>query len=177
MKIKVKDESSGEERTIIRGFKGVPVFRIEDTEGEEVEVPDYAPKALPPLWERAEALGVSVAYRPYVGGFRGFYAPAADHICLVTEDMNTFFHELAHAAHARIEKLKGGQVARDEIIAEAVAGVLCLMYGVEGYVAKSHDYIAHYAKGHKNPAQAVLSVLGTIQKVLDIILNDDSEEE
>jgi len=173
--VKIKDDD-GTERTFIRGFKGIPVFAVEDTEGEPVEVPDYTPMQLPPLMERAEELGVSVDYRPYVGGFRGFYAPSLDHICLVTHDISTFFHELAHAAHARIEPLKNGQDARQEIVAEAVAGVLCLMYGVEGYAAKNHEYIAHYAGEHKNPAKAVLSVLTTVQKVLDLILHDGEED-
>lgn len=171
----IKDDETGEKRTFIRGFKGVPVFRIEDTEGDPVEPIDYKPKELPPLYERAVDLGIKVDWAPYVGGFRGFYAPSADYIMLVTHDITTWFHELAHAAHARVETLRGGQNARQEVIAETVAAVLCLMYGVEGYVAHSHAYIASYAAQHKNPAKAVLNVLSTVQKVLDVILEDSVE--
>lgn len=175
MKIKITDNETGEERMITRGFKGSPRFRIEDTYGERVEQPDYTPMQLPPLWERAEELGIKVDYAPYVGGFRGYYQPTADYIMLVTQDTSTFFHELAHAAHARVETLKGGQDARQEIIAETVSATLCLMYGLEGYVPHSMDYIAHYARGAKNPARAVLNVLKTVQQVLDVILETEED--
>jgi len=36
MIVKFKDKETGEEQKIIQGFKAVPVFRIEDTDGEPV---------------------------------------------------------------------------------------------------------------------------------------------
>lgn len=170
-------EEDGSERVIIYGFKGVPVFRLEDTAGEEIEPVDYTPMEMPPLWDVAEKLGLSqVEYGPYVGGFLGYYHPSEDRIFLVTHDVSTFFHELAHAAHNRVEKLRGGQVARDEIIAETVAAVLSLMYGYEGHIPKSYNYIERYTKDAKDPARAIMQVLGTVQKVLDVILNEVEEE-
>lgn len=166
-----KIEKEEETRTIVYGFRGVPVFAYEDTEGEELEIPDYQPMELPPLWEVAQKIGVSrVEYGPFMTRCRGYYSPTEDRIMLCTHDTRTFFHELAHAAHNRVEKLKGGQVARDEIIAETVAATLCLMYGFEGYIPKSNDYISHYAKD--NPARAIMGVLTTVQKVLNVILKE-----
>jgi len=145
-KVHGEDPATGEptERTIIRGFKAIPVFRLEDTEGKALEVPDYAPPVLPPLAEVAEAWGIKVAYRPdRGGGYYGAYSPTAERIELVTHAEMTFFHELAHAAHRRLGGLtSAGQDPRQEIVAETSAAALCLMYGLQGYVAPAAQYVA-----------------------------------
>lgn len=82
-----------------------------------------------------------------------------------------FFHELAHAAHHRIAPLRGGQDARQEIVAETAAAVLCLLYGFEGYVAEAREYVAHYAS--EPPSLAVRGVmrhLAEIEQVLELIV-------
>ncbi|HBQ26698.1 MAG TPA: hypothetical protein DD791_09935, partial [Syntrophomonas sp.] len=46
------------------GFKAIPVFRYEDTEGEELPLkPDYKPAELPPLYDVALEFG-TVNYLP-----------------------------------------------------------------------------------------------------------------
>jgi hypothetical protein len=161
-------------RTIVTGFTAIPVFRLEDTDGEPLEQPDYRPPLLPPLHEVAERLGVPVSYRPYVAKFLGYYSPGTDEIVLCSHDVRTFFHELAHAAHQRVLKqrgttLKGGQQAGQEIVADTVAAVLCELFGYSGYLASSHDYIQNYANG-SNPAKAAMRLLGEISDVLTLIL-------
>ncbi len=42
-------EEREEERTVVVGFRHVPVFRYEDTEGKPLPEPDYAPPEPPPL--------------------------------------------------------------------------------------------------------------------------------
>lgn len=174
-KVREADTETGEERerVIVTGFKGVPVFRLEDTEGEPVERPDYQPAEFPPLFDVAERLGVSVEYVPYVDRLRGYYAPAQERIVLCSHDVRVFFHELAHAAHERVNgALKGGQVPSQEIVAETVAATLCRLYGFDGYVASGAEYIRGYANG-KGPAQAAMRVLGDVQKILALILEGD----
>src|SRR5690606_15517582 len=130
------DEETGEEvrRSILVGFRSIPVFAVEDTEGEPLPEVDYRPKDLPPLMEVAERLGVTVDYAPKPeGGAWGWFDPTTQRIVLYTHDVKTFFHELAHAAHAKIEPLVPGQDPRQEIIAETVALVLCRLYGYEGW--------------------------------------------
>jgi len=149
-----RDEGTGEEveRMIVVGFRAIPVFRLEDTEGEPVEYPDYSPPELPLLWEVAERLAVPVRYLPNGGAERGSYSLTRGEIVLATHDVDTFFHELAHAAHASFEPLRGGQNPRQEIIAETAAAVLCRLYGFDGFLAEARDYVAYYA-GQEKPGQ------------------------
>jgi hypothetical protein len=171
-----KDADGSEQtRTIVTGFTAIPVFRLEDTDGEPLEQPDYRPALLPPLHDVAERLGVPVSYRPYVAKFLGYYSPGTDEIVLCSHDVRTFFHELAHAAHQRVLKqrgttLKGGQQAGQEIVADTVAAVLCELFGYSGYLASSRDYIQSYANG-ENPAKAAMHLLGEISDVLSLILS------
>lgn len=172
---KVKEETAdGEtvERIVITGFRGVPVFRYEDTEGEPLPQPDYAPPELPPLAEVAERYGVRVRYAPFTRRFYGFYRPSAQEITLCTHDVDTFFHELAHAVHGTFRPLKGGRDAGQEIVAETVAAVLCEMYGFTGYIWHGYEYIRSYARAADGRAtvKAVMKVLGDVQKVLHAIL-------
>jgi hypothetical protein len=163
------------ERPIVTGFIGVPVFRFEDTDGLPLQRwSDYRPATFPPLFSVAERLGVSVSYAPFVRDFRGYYSPGDDRIMLCSHDCRTFFHELAHAAHARVFRARGeaipvGQHARTEIVAETVAAVLCRLYDVEAEsVAHSADYIGAYSKG--GPARAAMRMLTDVQAVLELIL-------
>ncbi|WP_436664477.1 hypothetical protein ACOALA_20765 (plasmid) [Alicyclobacillus acidoterrestris] len=176
----VIDEETGEKvkRTFIRGFKDIPVFRIEDTEGAPIEdsQPNYAPKEMPPLMDVAEAWGIPVKYAAGDGRSYGAYQSTSDRsfeqIVLRTHDAVTFFHELSHAAHNRIRPLKDGQDPFQEIVAETCAAVLCLLYGYEGYVAQARHYVAHYAKAKPEEAtRAVMAALSDIEKVLDMILS------
>lgn len=161
------------DKTIVVGFRGIPVFRLEDTEGDPVVVPDYTPPPLPPLAEVAGAWGIRVRYGPGEEGrtgFWGYYAPGGE-ICLLTYAEKVFFHELAHAVHDRITPLRRGQVARQGIVAETAAAVLLLLYGFEGYVAEAREYVAHYA--HESPASAVRGVmrhLSEIEQVLELVV-------
>jgi antirestriction protein ArdC len=170
------DEETGEERQrrVVTGFKAIPVFRLEDTEGEPVEYPDYSPPELPPLHEVAERLGVPVRYLPTPSSERGHYSLVRGEIVLGTHDVDTYFHELAHAAHASLETLQGGQNPRQEIIAETVSAVLCRLYGSEGYLAEARDYVAYYA-GEEKPERAVMKLLADVERVLDVILAETPE--
>lgn len=181
-KITETDAATGAEsdRTIVTGFLGIPVFRYEDTDGDALDVPDYAPASFPPLYGVAERLSVSVAYAPFLRDYMGYYSPGQDRIVLCSHDVRTFFHELGHAAHARIlrnrgDKLRGGQDAGQEIVAELTAAVLCRLYGFDGYLAASSDYIRAYGKD--NPGRAALRALADVQAVLADILETAAEEE
>jgi antirestriction protein ArdC len=179
-KITIEDSETGEKVTkpLVVAFKPIPVFRLEDTEGEPVTMPDYEPPVLPPLMNVARAWGIPVRYVPHSGRFYGMYVPAKNEIVLCTHDEITFFHELAHAAHHRIRPLKSGQDPFQEIVAETCAAVLCLMYGFEGYVVDARDYVAHYAGAKPgNVTKAVMQALSDIEKVITLILETATEQE
>ncbi|MFA6187635.1 MAG: hypothetical protein WC770_10570, partial [Phycisphaerae bacterium] len=83
-----------------------------------------------------------------------------------------FFHELAHAAHERIEgKLAGGQAPGQEIVAELTAATLAQMYCPEANLGFSYEYVKSYAeKSQKTIERACLAVINTVGFVLDEIL-------
>lgn len=182
-KKKETDADTGEESEsfYVAGFTGVPVFRIEDTDGPPVATyEDYRPAEWPPLYDVAEALGVTVTYGPGDGRFRGCYSPGAERITLCTEDSCTFFHELAHAAHARVlrergDDMKGGQVSSQEIVAETVAATLCRLHDLDGFLYHGAEYVRSYANGG-NPAKAAIKVLADVQACLYLILETATME-
>jgi len=175
-KVTESDTSTGQdaERTIVTGFRLVPVFAYESTEGDELAVPEYAPVQLPPLIEVAQRWGIDVSYSPFTGRDYGYYAPGAKRIVLKTHDELTFFHELAHAAHDRIATLKPGQDAAQEIVAETAGAALCLLYGFEpGFQTVARSYVASYANLPQSEVRkAVFSCLSDIQKVLELIFSE-----
>jgi len=176
------DPETGEEREVEQvrivtvGFRDIPVFRVEDTEGEPL--PDYAPPEPPPLFDVAKRFVEDVKYRPFIGGYYGYFNHLTKEIVLNTHDARTFFHELAHAVHHQVKPggLKGGQHADQEIVAEVVAATLCELYGYEGYIYHGWEYIRHYAaQGGQQALKAVMGVLADVEKVLDVILGAAEE--
>jgi antirestriction protein ArdC len=163
---------------ILVGFGTVPVFRIEDTDGEPVVEADYVPATMPPLVEVAREWGIPVSYAPGNGRAYGSYAPGLDRIELATHAEVTFLHELMHAAHRRVleasgRKMVGGQNPAQEIVAETGAAALCLLYGLTGYQQESLDYVSVYA-GSTDPTQvakAVVRVIADIGKAMELILD------
>lgn len=163
----INNEGEEESEFINVGFRGIPVFRYEDTEGEPLEHPDYTPKQLPPLIDVAKEYGVDVRYAPKTSSFAGWYSFGSNNITLCSHDEEVFFHELVHAVHNTFEPLRGGQDSRQEIIAEFGAAVLCEIYGYEGYIPNCQKYIEGYAR--EEAGKAALKVLGTVSKVLEAI--------
>jgi antirestriction protein ArdC len=173
-----RDPETGEEseRPCCVGFVGIPVFGIHQTDGFSIEAPDYRPATFPPLMDVAAAWGIRVDYAPFVARFRGYYQPGEDRILLCTHDARTFFHELGHAAHARVMRERGEELKpsdRAEVVAEVVAATLCKLYDVEaGSLAYSAEYVRGHAKGG-NPGRAAMRVLGDVQACLTLILEGD----
>ena len=168
-----KDEETGKEttKTFVAGFMGIPVFRYEDTDGAELKTVKNAPRALPPLADVAKRWGINVRFDATRHGEYGSYSKADGEIRLCTDDVSTFFHELAHAAHSRIEGLKPGQDPTQEIVAQLASCTLARTYGfdIDGY---TYGYISHYASGGdpETVGKACYRVIGTVEKIIDLIL-------
>ena len=168
--VKETDDTGTEtEKVIVMGFHAIPVFRAEDTDGEPLP---YEPPTPPPLADVAEQFGLSVSYQTFASRYYGYYQGGTKRIVLGTHCVQVFFHELAHAAHERIEgQLTGGQVPSQEIIAELTAATLAQMYCPEANLGFSYDYVRGYAeKSKKTIERACLAVINTVGKVLDEIL-------
>ena len=184
-KVKEVDEATGveTEKLIITGFRGIPVFRYEDTEGEPLEKPDYTPPELPPFWGVAEYLGIKVEYAPCDGGYYGAYSPSRQKITLCSQDAFVYLHELAHGVHGTLKDLKKGADPEQEIIAETAAAVLCQLQGITGYESQAYQYIKEYSAKLKQTAvlPAVMRVLSEVEaivlKVLEIAEKLEAEQE
>src|SRR3989442_2071048 len=121
------DQGEEEPAQVLVGFRTIPVFRYEDTEG--AELPTYAPRDPPPLLEVATRFGMRVMYERLAPGVYGVTDHAAKTITLATEDPDVFFHELAHAIHRTFEpKSSHGQEPEAEAIAQLVAATLARLY-------------------------------------------------
>jgi len=172
---KETDEETGGEKVVLRGFKPMPVFTVEDTEGEKLdyellEVPDL------PLMDRAIEWGLSVKAIPGNYRYYGYYSSGRKEIALASPDETVFFHELAHAGHDRLMgNIKGGQDPFQEIVAELCAHTLCKLTGREanGSFGHSYRYIEGYAEQMRmTPHAACLKVLSETEKVLNLILKE-----
>ncbi len=176
-KISSKEED-GEDRYAVVGMTTAAVFRFEDTEGEALPpVPNYEPPALPPLHEVAVKWGIDIKYVPKTSGIWGWYQAGTERIQLMTQDVKTFFHELAHAAHFKIEPnavLSSKKYL--ETIAETAAITLCRMYGFEGWEGHGKDYIDGW-NGNNETHKSILSCLNTIEKTVSLILDTQYEIE
>jgi len=169
--IKETDDNDRESATVVvTGFHAIAVFRAEDTDGEPLP---YEPANPPPLADVAEEFGLSVSYQTFASRYYGYYQGEPKRIVLASHSAQVFFHELAHAAHERVEgNLKGGQVPSQEIIAELTAATLAHLYCPEANLGFSYEYVKAYAKKSKKSIErACLAVINTVGKVLDEILN------
>jgi len=171
---KIKGTNDYEEIYILSGFKSIPVFKIEDTYGPALK--KYIPDKPLELKDVADKWNLKIVYDSSNHGEYGSFSLHDDKIRLCTEDQTTFFHELAHKAHSKLEKLKAGQDPEQEAIAQLVACTLGSMFGfdVKGY---TYNYIASYV-GSKDPqvvGKMCLRVLSKVKKILDMILKESED--
>lgn len=154
------------------GVVGQAVFGYNQTDGDENSAVQYEPRELPPLMDVAERLGISVEYQPTAGaGHLGRVNGEGTDVTLGTEDVKTWFHELAHACHARIQdngELDLDEYDQNEVVAEFTATVLMEVYGFGDRTGNAWKYIEHYSD---NPLTALNKALGDVEKVLGVIEN------
>ncbi len=172
--ISKKDEDQEVDDTqVVRFFKGTPVFRVQDTDGEplhykEPELPDL------PLLDRARELGVSVKAIHGNLQYYGFYSPDRKEIALATPSEKTLFHELSHASEHIIKgRLKRGQDPLQEITAELSAQVLARLVGksIQDTTGNSYQYIKRYAEKLRiSPHHACLRVLSDTESIVNFLL-------
>ena len=108
---------------------------------------------------------------------RGFVALCAALVAAAATLAWGGFQLLALPTHgSRVaESIEGGQVPRQEIVAEVVAAVLCKLLDLDGYLPHSREYVEHYSGGG-GPARAAMKVLGDVQAVLLLILEGEHGE-
>ncbi len=174
------DTGEEKERQIVYGFRSVPVFAAEDTEGDALPEGDdrydsWARKL--PLAEVAEAWGVNVGTFSHHGGNPlGYYRHASSGdqaVMLGVENLSTWAHELVHAADHRVTNLKGAKWHK-EIVAELGGAILleCLGMAHDADLGGAFDYIERYATdAKKDTVRACIQVLDRVCNCVKLILD------
>lgn len=174
---KIIDEETGEEKVKLIGFRAMPVFPVELTDGKPLPTFDYTPAQIPlstqKLTKVIEKLGGTVKWAPICGNALGFYRPADKSITLSSPEFVTFAHEASHFVHDTIENILLVDQKKAEIIAELGASVLCEIVGEHGYEQQSYQYIKSYCRDKEPKAvlSAINSVLTTVEKIINIIIS------
>lgn len=129
----------------IYGFRGVPVFRFEDTEGKPIieDKIDYnIPFELTPL---IQDLKLDVKAIPGGSNYYGFYNPIRKQIRVVTPDIDVLLHEMSHAVDDKLHGLVGGQHKDQEVVAEFSAATVGYLMGYDLKLGNMFEYIRHYS--------------------------------
>ena len=170
-----EDDEPTEPRTVITGFRLIPVFRLEDTVGKPLpEIEELTPEVLPPLFDVAAKLGVSaVKYVPFDGRALGIYNVASKEIRLSEQSALTFYHELLHHLDSQIEPIRPGRLCEAELIAELGASVICAMQGIHGHEAASYRYLRSYSMGKEPEAvlKSVMTVASRVEQLVGVFLD------
>lgn len=148
---RVVDEKTGEEKSVVVGFRGTAVFGVGQTDGDPLPEGDPAlDHWLDCLPVRAVAAewGLTVETYNGAGGDKlGVYRWGTS-IGLGVKNLSTWAHELIHAADFRNGKLKElGQHWRSEIVAELGGAVLLTLLGYlhEADLGGCWEYVKRYA--------------------------------
>lgn len=133
------------EKKILTGFYGIPVFRYEDTEGEELEYIKNFNFTIPCQFNKIiDNLGLTIIPVEFVGLRYGSYDIETKEIQLATPEIKTFLHELCHAVDGKFNKLVGGQDPTQEVVAEFSAAVIGHMLGYKVPYGNVKSYVINY---------------------------------
>ena len=122
---------------MVYGFRAVPVFGLDQTEGEPVSQGDPELDRWigePPILDVARAWDISVeAFNGAKGKPNGWFSfGGSKSIALGVENLSTWAHEMIHAADHRLGNLKErGQHWRSETVAELGGAILLECLGLE----------------------------------------------
>lgn len=167
-KEKEGDKPDGEEEPekTLAGFKLMPVFRAEDTEGKALDYEEKM-KSLDverlPLVEVARKLGVTVQAGLTFDGSAASYRPSARRITMGTSDASVFLHELSHAVDYALPGRKK-DYAFGEVVAELSAAFLGSLYGIEINIPNTKAYIGNWS-GKSHVAFMLIDVVKRAEEI------------
>ena len=161
---KVIDEETTEEKQILAGFKAIPVFRIEDTEGEPVISQNFEVNIPYEFNGIIQELGLKVRPVRFCGSAYGSYNLLNKEIKLASPEIEVFLHELSHAVDDRLTGLKLGQRKDQEVTAEFSAAVIAHLMGYKIPLGNVRDYIENYS------FRELMSCLARIEKIVRYVI-------
>ncbi len=171
-----KDDGEEASKQVLYGFRSIPVFAVDDTEGAPVTSVDNHEgwiKKLP-LLEVAEHWGIDIDTYTHQGSAPlGYYAYGGTNkaIKLGVENLSTWAHELVHAADHRVTGLKDSKWCK-EIVAELGGCIIleCLGLSQEADLGGAYEYISSYAaEAKKDVVSACIEVLGRVCECVKLI--------
>lgn len=157
-------EETLEKRQIIAGFKAIPVFRLEDTEGAPIITQQYELKIPCEFNGIITELGLNIKPISFDGATYGFYRLGTRDIRLASPAIEVFLHELGHAVDDRLNGLKPGQRADQEVSAEFSAAVIGHLMGYRIPLGSVREYIENYS------FKELLSSLARIEKIVSYVI-------
>lgn len=175
------DRDEEVKKQIIFGFKSVPVFAIEDTEGnplpEQDTLYDSWVQELP-LLDVAKTWGITVG--TYSGSDTtplGYFQSGivGQVVMLGVENLSTWAHEMIHAADHRLaDAQQKADRAHKEIVAELGGAVLleCLGMNHDADLGGAYAYIQQYAaQTGKDPVRACIDVIDRVCNCVSLVLD------
>jgi hypothetical protein len=153
-----------EEKQILAGFRAVPVFRFEDTEGAPI-ISEGLRLEIPFEFNTIiQELGLKVDAVRYSGMAYGSYNLNNKAIKLASPEIDIFLHELAHAVDHKLNGLKPGQHKDQEVTAEFSGAVIGHLMGYKVPLGNVKEYIENY--NYKE----LLNCLGRIEKIVRFVI-------
>lgn len=150
-------------------FKCMPVFKIEDTEGEplpyELILKAFDPSKLP-LIKVAQSLGIKVQTALMQNAYGSFNRTKKE-IRLGTDDPLVFLHELSHAVDNELPA-KSPIYAFNEVVAELSAAFLGSLYGYPPSLSDTRAYIETYT-GRGHVAFTIAKALRRVEEIYSFI--------
>jgi antirestriction protein ArdC len=195
-RVSKKDEESDKVKSFYL-MKYYRVFNAAQIDGLEEYVPMVVEEVVPddPF---GVAAGVSADWFEYTGvvlghgGDRAFYSPSADLIQMPEKSQflgmfnyyHTLFHEVVHSTgHASRQNRFDHDVfgsepyAKEELVAEFGAAMVCVNADVPIERAESADYIRQWARRCKDDPGLLVTAVNAAQRAADMILSVASVEE
>lgn len=173
----VKDEEDSKEiLSKVVGFRPIPVFKVEDTQGrplenENIPLPNFR------FLDVAKHWGLEVKTTSFNSSVYGSYIPSKKTILIASPEEEVFFHELAHAGHDRTGFLNIRTKEQREIIAEFASAVLIYLSSKKtNRIGNAYEYLKSYCKG-QNVNKAVLNLISDIEKILKLIIETEKKIE
>jgi len=175
-----KDNGETAKRQILFGFRSIPVFAVENTEGEPLAASDDCYDTWVrnlPLAEVAKAWNITVG--TYSGGEAtplGYFQSGilGEAVMLGVENLSTWAHEMVHAADHKLAEGKHTDRAHKEIVAELGGAVLleCLGMSHDADLGGAYAYIQRYAEEtKKDTVKACIEVIDRVCNCVKLILD------
>lgn len=166
---KEAESEDSEPEMVLVGFRNVPVYRAEDTEGAELEYKKIQYENIP-LIEVAKEWGIIVSGKSSTFGEGGSYNRSNNQIFISSPAINSvFLHELAHAAYHRAFPKNNSSRADEEVIAEFAVMIISDLIGL-----KLEDHSYKYIMGWSNGQDTVTllwKLMSDVEKVIKTIID------